>query len=95
MTPRAISASAKSVRWRVAIAPMTNPATLPRICINPTSALASPTCGRGHEVRDVALERALREVRAELEQDDERRDRDQRLLDAMPDQEDDVERSSR
>ena len=52
------------------------PVTLPRICISPTIALASPTCCVGDEVRDVALERAAGDVRAEREQDRERGERE-------------------
>ena len=45
-----------------------SPVTLPRICISPTIALASPTWRLGDEVRDVALERTAGDVRAEREE---------------------------
>ena len=47
--------------------------------------------GRRDEVGDIALERALGEVRAELEQDDERADREDRVRRGDPDEEQDVE----
>ena len=46
---------------------------------------------RADEVGDIALERALGEVRAELQQDDEGHDRDERLRGREPQQEEHVE----
>lgn len=47
--------------------------------------------GRRHEIGHVSLERTLRRVRAELEQDEERRDAQDRVRGRDPEQEDEVE----
>ena len=89
-TPRKMSGRVKSpsrYETEMRIAPVTKPT----VCIAPDERARKSDLLRRHEVRHVALERALREVRAELEQDHEDDERDERLGRGEPDQEDDVE----
>ena len=51
-----------------------NPVTLPTTCMRPTIPLAMPDLWLRDEVRDVALERPAGDVRAERQQDHERRE---------------------
>ena len=57
----------------------------------PTMALASPDLRRRHEIGDVPLERALGEIRAELQEGHEGRDREEILAQGDPREEDQVE----
>ena len=70
---------------------MPNPATLPSTLKRPTSDERDPHLVGRHEVRHVPLEGALGEVRADLEEDDEGRDRRHRVRGRDAQEEDDVE----
>ena len=90
MTPSAIVGPVKSP-FASPIDASPEPTTTPSTVNRPTRPLARPTWSGRDEVRHVALERALGEVRAELEQDDERADRQDGVRRRDPDEEHDVQ----
>ena len=70
---------------------MPTPRIVPEREHEPHQAAGEPDLLRRHEVGDVSLERALREVRADLEQEVEADHRDELVAERDSRQEDDVE----